>query len=60
MIEPSAVEEATRYVRRSIEAQRRLGYRSRVSKDVLDRAIAEAARAVAPYLKLRTARGRKT
>jgi hypothetical protein len=35
------------YVTRSIESQRRLGYRSRVSRDVVDEAVQETARVVA-------------
>ena len=53
MADEHAVEEARSYVRRSLETQRRLGYRSRVSKSVIEEAVAEAARALEPYLRLR-------
>ena len=56
MADRHAIEEAKRYVRRSIETQRRLGYRSRVSKSVVDEAVEAAARALEPYLELRRRR----
>jgi hypothetical protein len=40
-------------VRRSLDSQRRLGYRSRVSKDVYEQAVEETARTVETYLKLK-------
>jgi hypothetical protein len=47
----TAVQHAQKYLKRSLESQKRLGYSTRVDGKTYDSAVADAARAVARLLK---------
>jgi hypothetical protein len=47
----AALDQARTYVKQSLASQRRLGYRARVSDEVIESAVADTARAVAKLLR---------